>query len=456
MKSKSIDFLFLAAFLFIGITFYSTYTNIRKQESFNDMVDHTYLVKNRILDLESEFRSMVSNQRSFLLCGEQQYLQTYRSKASELDSLVENLKSIVGDNPIQQANLDTLNKNLLNTKYVLRQQLDLKEKGGIFTNKKLKDHISETDQYADRYHKEIKDMAAIEDQLLKERLVLQYEGERLTSYAFILLGILSFAIIAFAYFKQKHDLNEKERLLVNKRKLLKNLLNSNAELEEYAYLASHDLKEPLRKIQVFSDIASLAHEKGDHEKVKNQLAKIDKSAAEAGVLVDGLLEHAQLERNENDLSLQRFSDLFNTVSAEFRAAIKPDLNLKIEFEETPMFTLYEGQILDLLRNLFSNSVKFRKEGEKTVEVSLLYEQIEKSGESYHKISIQDKGSGFDQSEAKSIFEIFSNLNLHPNSKNKNVGLSLCKKVMDNHHGEIEVQSEKNIGTTFILLFPKTI
>lgn len=455
MKSKSIDILFLSAFLFIGITLYTTYSGVRKQESFNDLVDHTYLVKNKIIDLESEFRSMISNQRSYMLSEDDSYLKVYHERSSTLDQMYEELKAMTIDNPDQVKNLDDLKKNLLNTKYVLNQQLELFEKGGLFTDRKVRNHIKKTDQYATGFLNAIHKMSEIENELLKERIYSQDAGKQLTPYTFTLLGILSFAVIAFAFFKQKASLAEKNELLRNKRHLLKNLLNSNADLEEYAFLASHDLKEPLRKIQIFSDTALLALDKDQNEDVKKYLDKIDRLARDADKMVKGLLNHAQLEKNEKDLSLKRPSDLFSDVAAEFRGANEPEISFSIVSDETPMLMVYEGQIKDLFRNLFSNAIKFRKEG-KLVEIKLSYDQVTKGGEEFHRISLSDKGVGFDQSYSRLIFEMFSKLNLHKNSKKNNIGLSLCKKVMDNHHGKIEARSVRDEGTTFHLFFPKVI
>ncbi|WP_304238156.1 CHASE3 domain-containing protein [Jiulongibacter sediminis] len=455
MKSKSIDILFLSAFLFIGITLYTTYSSVRKQESFNDLVDHTYLVKNKILDLESEFRSMISNQRSYMFSEDTQYLKVYRDRSSALDQMHEELLTMTQDNPDQQKNLKDLKKSLNDTRYVLNQQLKLFENGGLFSNRKVRNHINETDQYADSFLNTIRKMSEVENELLKERIYSQDAGERLTPYTFTLLGVLSFAIIAFAFFKQKASLTEKNELLKNKRHLLKNLLNSNADLEEYAYLASHDLKEPLRKIQIFSDTAQIAIDRDNPDDVRKYLQKIDKSANDAARMVDGLLSHAQLEKNEKDLSLNRLSDLFGDVAAEFRTAHEPDIKFSISSEETPMLMVYESQIKDLFRNLFSNAVKFRKEGD-LVEIKMTCDQVNVKGEEYYRVSFVDNGVGFDQNYAGLLFEMFNKLNLHQNSKKNNTGLSLCKKVMDNHHGKIEAHSVKNEGSTFHLLFPKIV
>lgn len=455
MKSKSIDFLFLAAFLFIGITLFTTYSSFRKLDTFNQLVDHSYLVKNKITDLESQFRSMVSNQRTYLLSEDPEHLVTYRQRKEQVDILFKDLESLILDNPEQLQNLKALKENYVSYTSGLQNELNLFSEGGFLMNSKIKKSISTTTQYSEDFITAIEAMDDVESNLLRQRLDNQWQGERMTPIAFSVLGLLSFAVIAFAFFRQKVDLSEKEKLLTNKRQLLKRLLNSNADLEEYAYLASHDLQEPLRKIQMFTDTAQMAMEREKPEDAKRFLQKIDNSSREAQKMVKGLLEHAQMDRNKEELSLARISDIFKEVAAEFREANQPDLSFDIQVEETPMVMVYEGQIMELLGNLFSNAVKFRKENSRIVHVSLSYSIME-SEEEYHHISIADKGVGFEPSNSKLIFEMFGKLSLHKNSKKNNLGLSLCKKIMENHRGRIYAESDPGKGSTFHLLFPKNI
>ncbi len=454
MKSKTIDLLFLAAFLFIGVTLFTTYSSFRKLDVFNQLVDHSYVVKNKITDLESEFRSMLSNQRTYLLTGEPQYLIKYRERKDQVELLFNELEAKIQDNPIQIKNLDTLRSNYERHAEALLKELNLFSVSPEKNNSGITNTIALTTRHSEQFLRDIEVLDKVEDDLLSERLDNQGQGERMTPIAFSVLGALSFGIIAFAFFRQKVDLNEKEKLLSNKRQLLKRLLYSNAELEEYAYLASHDLQEPLRKIQMFTDTAKLSLERNEPEETRRFLNKIDRSSQEARKMIKGLLEHAHLVKTKDELSLVRVSDLFQEVASEFRIAHKPDITFEISVEKTPMIMAFESQILELLRNLFSNALKFRKEHTNLVVIGLLYRETGLHNDDFHQITVFDKGCGFEDSYSQHIFEMFSKLNLHINSRKNNLGLSLCKKIMENHRGTISAESTPGEGTRIHLFFPK--
>jgi signal transduction histidine kinase len=450
MKKKTIDFLFLSAFAIIGISLLFASFSFNKLDNSSQLVDHSYIAKDKIMILKSKFKSMLYNQRTYLLAEDPYYLTKHKKKKEKIEELFHNLENQIKDNPEQLSKLKTLRNSYILCIRALEHELTILPSDP----ESIKRNIKTSTKYAEHFIETAESMELKENNLLYERLKSQSKEMKITPVAFSTLGMLSFAVVAFAFFRQKIDLNDKEELLKNKRQLLKRLLDSNTSLEEYAYIASHDLQEPLRKIQIFTDTANLALERSQHEEVKKYLLKIDQSSKEARKMILGLLEHSHMDRNKDPLSLIRVSDLFQEVAAEYRIAHKPDISFDIKINHTPAIMVYKSQILELLRNLFSNAVRFRKPGG-VVSVSLNYEEVtSKDGERFDKISISDQGIGFDPSNSKLIFEMFSKLSLHKNSKRNNLGLSLCKKIMENHGGSITAESKEGIGTTFHLFFSK--
>ncbi|MCR9062385.1 MAG: CHASE3 domain-containing protein [Cytophagales bacterium] len=452
MKHKAVDILFLGSFLFIGVILFTVYNYYNRLSRYNDLVDHTYQVKNTIIDLESEYRSMVANQRTFLLTQSSSYRAKYelgQKNARELSGL---LGKLIHDNPVQVRNLDSLNRSFENRVSQLNEEIMMLEKG-LITDRSIRNHVVATSNEVESFMSEIKEMNAHETMLLKGRLERQTQGERMTPIAFIILGVVSISILAYSYFRLKTELADNTELLSSKRVMLRKLLNFNNELEHYVYLTSHNLQEPLRKIQLFTDTAMIAFKRNEVNKVEGYLKSIDNAAKESAEMVKGLQNQAKMNIEGAQKNFVHLSDLFKEVASEFQVALEPDVKVRIESDETPKMYVHRDQITDLFRKLIENSVKFRNQELPEVVLSLVYERKEVMGVEYHSVKVKDNGLGFDTRYAEKIFMIFNKLGLHKNSNSKPVGLSVCKKIMERHDGFIEAHSEVGKGATFECLFP---
>ncbi len=453
MKNKSIDFLFLSSFLIIGILFYTTYRAYNQLDKYNELVDYTYIVKNHLLNMESEFRSMVVTQRTYLLSTDPRYYAMYIDKIKLLDSLNTGLRNLIKDNPVQSTKLDTLHVLLKNREQSLSLEIDqIIEDKELFL-KEFKFNNSQSVKDSQDFLSCISGMIEHENELLKVRLDNQVLGEKMTPIGFSVLGLMAFAIIAFAYFKQKRDLEDKGIILENKKLLVKKLLQSRQELEEYSYVATHDMQEPLRKIQMFSDIV-LHAQSNKNEVVKTKyLKKVNEAASDAMNILQKFMNHSMFDVNGKELVLCNFSKLFKQITNVQKASFGNTLLIKTQVDDTPEILAFEDQAVQLISNLVSNAIKFRKKSQNELGIQLLYKKVEEDGKNYHRISIKDDSSGFAKEYAEEIFSMFNKLYLHPESNKNSIGLSVCKKIMENHGGKITAESEEHIGTEFSCYFP---
>lgn len=450
MKARAIDFLFLSSFVFLGIGIYMIYNFYHRYDNSNDLVDHSYEVQNKILDIESEFRSMVSNQRSYLLSEDKEYLAKYTNRKVVVKKLTSELDSLVANNPAQVKNLNSLKANLDTRIASLNEELVLMEKA-FFSAKLIRKHIVASSNDTEQFIEEIKNMNALENKLMKSRLARQIDGEEKIPILFSLITLLSISIIAFTYFKLKSVLNEQRNLLFYKRRLLKTITKSNEELQQYAYVSSHDLQEPLRKISIFADLSKAALKNNESEKLEKFLDKIDASSIAAIDLAKRLMNHAQLNEENDELERSNISSLFNKVASDIQDSLEPEITLNFTADETPEMSAIPEKIDMLFRNILDNAVKFKKENSAEVKVDLTYDGIKKQ---FHQITISDYGVGFSQEYVDDVFGLFNDLKLHKNSSKKSFGLNACKKIMELHHGEIRAESQPGVGTKIILLFPK--
>ncbi len=425
------------------------YNFYHRYDRSNNLVDHSYEVQNKILDIESEFRSMLASQRSYLLSEDRAYLSKYNNRKNTLNKLTNELDSLVAYNPIQLENLKSLRKNLDIRIASLNEELTLMEKA-FFSAKLIRKHIIASSNDSEKFIEEIKNMNALESQLMKTRVANQIDGEEKIPLIFTLVAFLSISVIAFTYFKLKTVLNEKVNLLLHKRRLVQRVTKSNEELQHYAYVTSHDLQEPLRKISIFADLSNEALINNDKEKLEKYLNKIDASSRNAIDLAKRLMNHAQLNEEEHELVKVRPSDIFSEIASQLKILNEAEVNIEYSAQETPELPLYPKRVEMLFRNIISNAIKFRKENEPILSIDLTYDTLKNE---FHRITITDNGHGFDPKYAENVFELFNDLKLHHNSSKKSFGLNACQKIMESHLGEISAESTPGVGTKIICLFP---
>lgn len=229
------------------------------------------------------------------------------------------------------------------------------------------------------------------------------------------------------------------------------LSRKNRELEQFAYIASHDLQEPLRKIRNFTSLAerSLTEE----EKEKLYFNKINSSADRMSRLIKDVLNYSTLSIKENQYSDVDLSTVLEDVISDFEFQIE-EKKASVIAEKLPVVKGIPVQLNQLFYNLISNSLKFVL---KEPVIKIAYEFIEAGkgdlGTDYHKISISDNGIGIESQHISKIFTIFKRLHHQSEYEGTGIGLALCEKIVQNHNGTIEIDSTPNQGTTITVFLP---
>jgi PAS domain S-box-containing protein len=237
---------------------------------------------------------------------------------------------------------------------------------------------------------------------------------------------------------------EKEISLQNK-----TLQSQNQELEQFTYITSHDLQEPLLTLMSFSELLLEDHLESLNEEGKLYVDFINKSAIRMRALVTGLMEYARIGKRE-ELTLINCNSVLEEVLNDLSVKIN-NSQAKIQVEKLPNFTGYETYIRLLFQNLISNSIKFTKENT-LPEIHIKCEETEKDW----LFSISDNGIGIDKKYIDQIFIIFKRLNHQDKYSGYGIGLAHCKKIIDLHNGEISIQSVLGEGSTFNFTISKNI
>jgi PAS domain S-box-containing protein len=242
----------------------------------------------------------------------------------------------------------------------------------------------------------------------------------------------------------------------------KELARSNASLEEFAYAASHDLKEPIRKIHYFSERLKGVLSNRLTEEETSLFNRMETSVTRMGLLVDDLLTYSHVSATPPTMETINLNEKLKKVLDELELLIK-DKNASVTVNKLPVIKGYPRQMLQLFQNLIGNAVKYHKPGiNPIVEVSSkIVEGIESDDLQkpepnkgpYYLIEVKDNGIGFEQKYADKIFKMFQRLHGKADYPGTGLGLSIAKKVVENHKGFITVESEPGLGSTFKIYLP---
>jgi signal transduction histidine kinase len=253
--------------------------------------------------------------------------------------------------------------------------------------------------------------------------------------------------------------NLEEKVQERTRELLKKneeLEFRNHELQQFSWVVSHDLKEPLRKIEIFSRM--LMDRYPDDEKANHYLNRTIGSAERMSRLISDLLEYSRLSSDVKPV-LTDLNPVIQEVLADLDYLIE-EKNASVICEELPEVLCVPSQIRQVFQNLLSNSLKFTQSGQAT-KIHISYQRvngktidaIEDPKGNYFKISVKDNGIGFSPKFLDKIFVIFQSLNGREEYEGTGIGLAIAKKIVEKHNGMITAISQPGQGAEFLVFLP---
>jgi len=261
----------------------------------------------------------------------------------------------------------------------------------------------------------------------------------------------------------QNNAEEFEKKVVQRTKELSDsnqeLTRINTELEQYIYITSHDLQEPLRKIQVFGGM--LESQPGLPESATSILGKIIKSSDRLTRLINDLITFSHLRKTDNDLEAVDLNAVLAHVSEDFELVIT-EKNAVIESGILPTIPAVRLQITQLFYNLLSNALKFSQPDVRplvTIKARALtradFDSIppQPQGDSFYEITVRDNGVGFDNRFAGQVFQIFKRLHSAQQYTGSGIGLAICHRIVQNHGGIITAESQPGQGTTIRVVLP---
>jgi len=257
------------------------------------------------------------------------------------------------------------------------------------------------------------------------------------------------------------DITTQRTIENNMRKMVDELHRSNRELEEFAYAASHDLQEPLRKITTFSDRLSEKYKDVLAGEGEMYLGRMVSSAENMRQLINGLLEFSRITQSAGQYEEVNLNTIMQEVMSDLELKIE-ETNTLIRCDVLPTVEAVRTQMKQLFQNLVSNAIKFQKpDVPPVIKIELMQPgegELQRYDlqpqKAYYKIVVSDNGIGFENEYATRIFQVFQRLHGKSEYPGSGIGLAICKKILEYHQGVIYAEGTPEEGSRFVFLLPE--
>lgn len=428
--------------------------------SYAEQVSRTDKVINLLTQIEKQLINAENSQRGFYVTKDTSYLLDFKDVRSNIFQTFDSLKKVI---TVQDHRND-----LVKIKSSAAARLQTLQES--FDYAKLGD-MQKFEVSVIRGKSQMNDFKNLTQKFEQKQsqLLTQSEAEKkrfeITAPVYLrLIFVISilFQIVALVLivreFRQRHQYQKDLERKVNE------LNMSHSELEQIAFIASHDLQEPLRKMRTFGGRLLMQYKETLNESGQMMLSRIDFAARRMQGLIEDLVDYTHLINSTEERKLVSLNECVEEVKNSL-ANLFQNRKVSLEVAELPSIEGYPFQLHLLFTNLIHNSIKFSKTDEAPV-INITYDLVH--GEALHlphgpiaetfiKISVTDNGIGFENEFAKKIFVMFQRLhNQHSSYGGKGIGLSICKRVMTNHNGHIDAEGQPGQGATFNLYFPTNI
>lgn len=457
--------IFLVTMVILLVIASMLYVQVNDLVRANEMVNQSNEIQIRLTEVLTYAKDAETAQRGFLLTEDSLFLQPYPRAFEGANKAVIRLEQLTKGNKQQEINfkkLDTLLRQRFNSfnasiqaftadsNAISKRQILLREKG-------LMDSIRiQTNK-----------MSGIETREIGDTLVIQNRHALLAPVVTVVLIFITLGVLGLAYYRIILDLRRSESFLLQLQTLNKELTEknwqlqqTNEELDSFNYISSHDLQEPVRKIRTFISMIDETDSYNNPEKTRHILQRMELAAIRIQELLHALLSYSQVSKPGQAFTEVNLNSVFDKAKTKSEEKIKKT-EAQILCESLPTLNGNAFQLELVFQQLMSNALKFKKPNKKPeltitcelVHRSQLKERPDLIADLYHKITFRDNGIGFDQVYENKIFELFTQLNPDKENPGTGIGLTICKKVVQNHNGFITVESHPGDGTGFYIYLP---
>ncbi|RMB59183.1 hypothetical protein EAX61_08990 [Dokdonia sinensis] len=426
-----------------------------------DWVTHTSEVKSTIINLSEKVIKAESLHRGYILTKDEEYRIDYKVEINKIQPIIDVLQSKIQDNDVQMKSLSTLNE-LINERILI---MDENIKSYVVGS--ASENINRSNR--DEVKGLIKSIENLRDTMLMEENMLLEERKSTADLIYIIgliliiigLGIMFFSLFMlrkrlfplFLMMEESNDMlsdmvtsrdeeiKEKEKQVLINEDLLLQMEDKNKQLNQFAYIASHDLQEPLRTVDNFIDIFEEEYKDKLDEEAGQYFGFIKGATSRMKDLITGLLNYSRLGKSgvKADVFL---NELITNIKEDLSVRIN-ERGVVITQDDLPKVNGYPVELRQLFMNLINNAIKFTPP-ERSPKIHIAYKELK----SFHEFKIIDNGLGIKEEHIDKIFNMFTRLHSAKDYEGTGIGLAFCQKIIELHRGKISVTSTLGEGSTF--------
>lgn len=453
-----IDYVFVVVIAVMLGASYILYQRVNDLAISSELVERSNNVKLKTEKAFSFIKDAETAQRGFLLTQDSSFLEPFYGAFDNANTLFNEVLALSENDSIQQFNVKDL-QTLIRVRFDF---LNVVFHAGdtIHRQGKVRTYLDLGKNSMDQIRIRVNTIVDRENQQLAERVAERDHYAYISPLFLLCLTLITLVVILVAYIKIKKDTNHLKELVENLRQrdlelTTKNaeLENSNVELASFSYVASHDLKEPLRKIKLFTDRIMERDNAQLSDIGKDDFRRIVSAVTRMQNLFDALLSFSRANSAEKLFSETDLNNILREVKLDLSDAIE-EKHAIIESDNLPRLNVVPVQFHQLFLNLIGNAIKYAKEGEAPV-IKISAEpvpatELRRAGWEIH---FADNGIGFEQHYETKIFQLFQRLHGKAEYSGTGIGLAICKKIMSNHGGSIHAVGQLGKGAVFTIYIP---
>ena len=434
-------------------------------------VNHAQETLERLQEMLFTIKDAETGQRGFLLTGEDEYLAPYQRAAGVIDQRVSELTRSMSGDPVQIRRLDEIRALLERKMAELGETIQLRRTTGLAAALSLV-QTGEGRKSMTELERVAREIKQHEIHTLQARMATQQRAEAQLSAVISIAVLLFFGLLAALYRLNTFYVRERDRAefairqandelevrvaertaeLENQTRELElrtsQLERSNTDLESFAYAASHDLQEPLRMVSNYTGLLARRYRGKLGEDADIYIRYASDSAIRMQQLVDDLLRYSRAGTQALKRDWVSMQEVVDNALSNLEDAVQQN-SAVITHDQMPAVVADRIKIVQVVQNLISNAIKFRKRDEAPrVHISA------RRSEAAWIFSVADNGIGFDTKYEERVFTMFQRLHAVGEYPGNGIGLSICKRIVQHHHGRLWVESEIGKGSTFFFSLP---
>lgn len=437
----------------------------------SNSIDNTLQIINLIRELQVQLYAAESGQRGYLITKDRQYLDPYYASVNQIHSLLAELSKTTTELPRQQNRFALLQVQMSEKIDIIDKTIAHVEQDQNRAAVKLVN----TDRGLELTQSILLlllEMDIDEHNLLKENRIKSKKNSQNLTIVLIFTNFLGLGLALVVYYislkftrknRELYDQIEQtnrdlELKVIERTETLSRYANelerSNRELEDFAFVASHDLQEPLRKIRAFGD--RLSSRFGDilGEQGNDYVKRMHAASQRMSRLIDDLLSYSRVTTRQRTFEQVDLNNIISQVKEDLEIAIE-EKSAIITKEPIPIIQGDGSQLGQVFSNLISNSLKFVKQNTQPdiVIACAGFCDLSSAHGEWIRITLTDNGIGFEPQYSERIFNLFQRLHGRDEYTGTGIGLALCRKIVEQHGGTIKAESKPDMGTTFIIDLP---